>query len=296
LEAVQWKDIGLVSYNGRLIENYPIGTNTSDLAWRWGSFASCQLFQTVFSPARRYGPVSVCVCPSQVGVLSKRWTNRAGFRHGSFLPPIPHCVKRGNSSISINKDTSLRNFVPHSGLGQFCFSISIVEMCYRLSSGKVDAQSVINWTVVGQLSWQYLRAPTVDRCNLSQQSSSSVYSTIPLRGFISDSWYLFVQLCLSEQYFNWYSVFARSLCDGWAFCMFLWTIVVQLCRYCNKPTTNTLMTMMIMIIYCTFNTFSTPSTDRLCHAAISTLSHCMTTIFIIIIFRYYRLTYAALTI
>ena len=27
-----------------------------------------------------------------------------------------------------------------------------VELCYRLSSTEVDAQSVINWTVVGQLS------------------------------------------------------------------------------------------------------------------------------------------------
>ena len=54
----------------------------------------------------------------------------------------------------------------------------------------MDARSVINWAVVGQLSCQYLRAPTLDRCSLSQQSSSSVYSTIPSRGSISDSRYL----------------------------------------------------------------------------------------------------------
>ena len=54
----------------------------------------------------------------------------------------------------------------------------------------MDAQSVINWTVVDQLSWQYLRAPTLDRCSLSRRSSSSVYSTILSRGSISDSWYL----------------------------------------------------------------------------------------------------------
>ena len=29
---------------------------------------------------------------------------------------------------------------------------SIAEMCYQLGSTKVDAQRVINWTVVGQLS------------------------------------------------------------------------------------------------------------------------------------------------
>ena len=33
----------------------------------------------------------------------------------------------------------------------------------------------MNWTVVGQLSWQYLRATTLDRCSLSHGSSSSVY-------------------------------------------------------------------------------------------------------------------------
>ena len=31
-------------------------------------------------------------------------------------------------------------------------NISIVEACYQLSSRKVDAQSVINWSVVGQRS------------------------------------------------------------------------------------------------------------------------------------------------
>ena len=59
----------------------------------------------------------------------------------------------------------------------------------------MDAQSVINWTVVGQLSWQYLRAPTLDRCSLSHRSLGSVYSTILSRGSVSDSWYLFVVDC-----------------------------------------------------------------------------------------------------
>ena len=75
------------------------------------------------------------------------------------------------------------------GLKKIRHGISIVETCYQFSSRKVDAQSVMNWIVVGQLSWQYLRAPTLDRCSLSQRSSSSVYSTIPSRGSISDSWY-----------------------------------------------------------------------------------------------------------
>jgi len=67
----------------------------------------------------------------------------------------------------------------------------IVEMWYQLSWRKEDAQSVTNWTTVGQLSWQYLRAPMLDHCSLSQWSSSSVYRTIPSCGFISDSWSCF---------------------------------------------------------------------------------------------------------
>ena len=80
-------------------------------------------------------------------------------------------------------------FAPNSG---FRHGISIVKTCYRLRSRKVDVQIVINWTVVGQLSWQYLRAPTLDHCSLSQWSSSSGNSTIPSRGSISDISYCYV--------------------------------------------------------------------------------------------------------
>ena len=78
------------------------------------------------------------------------WTNRAGFWHVSFLPPVLHCVKK--SVISKNKGTFLKNFVLNSGLRKFRHGISIFETCYQLSSRKVDAHSVINWAVVGQLS------------------------------------------------------------------------------------------------------------------------------------------------
>ena len=62
-----------------------------------------------------------------------------------------------------NKGTSLWNFAPNSGLHKkFIHSILIVEACYQHSSRKMDAQSVINWAVVGQLSWQYLRAPMLE--------------------------------------------------------------------------------------------------------------------------------------
>jgi len=69
---------------------------------------------------------------------------------------------------------------------KFRHNISIVEACYQLSSRRVNDQSVINWTVVGQLSRQCLRAPTLDHCSLSHRSSSSVYSTILSRGSISN--------------------------------------------------------------------------------------------------------------
>jgi len=68
----------------------------------------------------------------------------------SFHPS--YTVLKGNSVISKNKGTSLWNFVLNSGLRKFCHGILIVETCYQLSSRKVDAPSVINWAVVGQLS------------------------------------------------------------------------------------------------------------------------------------------------
>ena len=82
------------------------------------------------------------------------WTNRAGFWHVSFLPHATflYTVLKGNSVISKNKGTSIWNFVLNFGLIKFRHGISIVETCYQLSSRKVDAQSVINWAVVGQLS------------------------------------------------------------------------------------------------------------------------------------------------
>jgi len=73
-------------------------------------------------------------------------------------------VLKGNSGISKNKGTSLLN----CGLWKFRRGVSIVETCYQLSLRKVDAQSVINWTITGQLSWQYLWALTLDCCSLLQ--------------------------------------------------------------------------------------------------------------------------------
>jgi len=49
---------------------------------------------------------------------------------------------------SKNKGTSFWNFTLNSGLRKFRH----LEACYQLSSRKVDAHSVMNWAVVGQLS------------------------------------------------------------------------------------------------------------------------------------------------
>ena len=45
-------------------------------------------------------PVSVCLSVRHKSVFyQNEWTNRAGFWHVSFLPPVLHCVKK-NSVIS----------------------------------------------------------------------------------------------------------------------------------------------------------------------------------------------------
>ena len=99
-----------------------------------------------------HGPLSVCPSVRHKSVFYRNGsTNRAGFWHVSFLTPVLHCVKRKFGYFQ-NKGTSLWNFVLNSGVRKFRHGISIVETRYQLSSRKVDAQSVINWAVVGQLS------------------------------------------------------------------------------------------------------------------------------------------------
>ena len=68
-----------------------------------------------------HGPVSVRLSVRHKSEFYRNgWTNRAGFWHVSFLPPVVHCVKR------------------KFGLRKFSHGISIVETCYQLSSRKVD--------------------------------------------------------------------------------------------------------------------------------------------------------------
>ena len=97
-----------------------------------------------------HGPVSV-----RLSVTSRSSTEtdeliELGFGMWASFHPS-YTVLKGNSVISKNKGTSLWNFVLNSWLRKFRHGISIVETCYQLSSRKVDAQSMINWAVVGQL-------------------------------------------------------------------------------------------------------------------------------------------------
>ena len=120
----------------------------------------------------------------------------SGWWHGGFFRPVLHYVLW--KGIYTNKDTFFWNFFLKTGVRKNSHGISVVETCFKLSSTKVDACSVMNWAVVGQVpvGWQYLRAPTLDHCSLLQRSSSSVDSTIPScpAGQLATavSWYLLV--------------------------------------------------------------------------------------------------------
>ena len=97
--------------------------------------------------------MGLCLCLSQVGVLLKQLNESGWFLarelHSTYLTL---CYKEIHVPLKIRVLTSLWNFAPNSGLRKFRNGISIVEACYQLSSRKVDAQNVINWAVVGQLS------------------------------------------------------------------------------------------------------------------------------------------------
>jgi len=80
-----------------------------------------------------YGPVSVCLCLSQVGVLSNRLNESGWFWVWELPSTYPTLCFKEIQVSSKNKGTSLWNFVPNSGLRKFRHSISIVETCYNLA-------------------------------------------------------------------------------------------------------------------------------------------------------------------
>ena len=88
---------------------------------------------------------SVCVCLSVISHCPVEMDGRIElFLHeGSSV-----CIYTVSTKI---RELSSRNLCQTADLKNF-FGKSIVETCYRLSSRKLDAQSVINWTVVSQLS------------------------------------------------------------------------------------------------------------------------------------------------
>ena len=132
---------------------------------------------TYASAVTSYGPVSVSVSVCHRSVFCRKgWTERAGFLSTC---PTYTVFKEIQSPAKVR--------LLSSGTLSFGHGISIVKTCYQPSSTKVNAQSLISWAI-GKLIWQYLRRST---SSLSHCSSTSVYSTIPSRDFISDSWYLF---------------------------------------------------------------------------------------------------------
>jgi len=78
--------------------------------------------------------MALCLCLSQLGVLSK-CMDGSSFWHVGFFQPI------------------LRKFGYLQNAGNFLWNVVLNSgLCRNVLSTKVDAQSVINWTVVDQLS------------------------------------------------------------------------------------------------------------------------------------------------
>ena len=108
------------------------------------------------SAGTSYGPlsVSVYVCHKSAGVLLKRLNESGWFWAWKLRSSYPTlCCKEIRVSPKISVLPSATLLQPNSGLREFRHGMSVVETCRQqlLSSRKVDAESVINWTVVGQL-------------------------------------------------------------------------------------------------------------------------------------------------
>ena len=124
--------------------------------------------------------VSMSVCHKWV-FYRNGWTDGAGFWHRGFLRPDVHSV--------------LRKFMYLQYKGTFLCNFENLTTAYRSSrrvinlAGQmyVDAQSVMNWTVVGQLNDN-----TSDGRPLVCHSDCQALSTARFRrAGSSDSWYLF---------------------------------------------------------------------------------------------------------
>jgi len=146
-----------------------------------------------------YGPVTVRVCPSWVGLLSKRidWLRR--FLAWRLLSTSPTLVLYGNSGIYKNKCTSLWDLVLNSSLRKFHHGISMVETCYQLNLTKVDSEL---YKLDHRWSTKLTRPSTVQSTPSYHSDHQAAYSTVLSCGSICDSWCLLSTLQLMQAIFT----------------------------------------------------------------------------------------------
>jgi len=89
------------------------------------------------------------VCMFEVSVLSKLPGGLSWFCMGAIFD-LSYTHKEIQISTK-NKGTSLWNLFLNSRLREFFHGTSIAETCCQLTVTKVDAQSMINWTILGHL-------------------------------------------------------------------------------------------------------------------------------------------------
>ena len=110
--------------------------------------------EAIFTRARCYTSTGdSCVCLSVTSPCSIETDERIELVFGVVASfHLFYAVLKGNSGISKIRALLSGTLSQTPDLKKFCFGISIVDTCCRLSSTKVDAQSMVNWAVVGQLS------------------------------------------------------------------------------------------------------------------------------------------------
>ena len=113
-----------------------------------------------------YGRVSVCLSISLLQV--EGMNGLVCFWHGAFFRPVPHFVLWKFRYLQ-NKSTFIRHFFPNTG----------PQHIDGRTSRKVDAQSVINWTVVGHY---------VDNTSEHRRSTAVVYRR-DRREALSTAWF-----------------------------------------------------------------------------------------------------------
>ena len=113
------------------------------------------LFNTYRLSFTRVLATALCLCPSVTSWCSIETAERIGLVLAqTFLSTYPILCCKEIQVSSKQGYFPLELLFLNSGFRKFRHGIglSIVKTCYRLSARKVDAQSVINWAVVGQLS------------------------------------------------------------------------------------------------------------------------------------------------